>query len=318
MKKFIPNALLLVATTIVGVLAMELGLRVLHPISFMHVETQEADEVGGIVPDRDLGWRPALGTNEYDASGILLSRSIYPKVKGAPKVLLIGDSVTARGQIVSGLANLMPPETAFLNAGIEGYNIEQEIEFFFRYQTSLNPDVIIHQMHINDLHASRYLKRERGGKLRLYSPRVSETNVNPTLYRYSQIYRFVVTNFGSRYTKDELKTAAANSLHRMRGYTRQNGIRYHLVLFPMLEPLASWSAYDRETRDYILRVGEELELDVVDLQPVSERLIAAGVDPKQDAKDILHPSHPMGEAAAKYIVERIPSLLDLPRVGMIR
>src|SRR5690349_18751398 len=79
MKKFIPNALLLVAATTVGVLAMELGLRVLHPITFMHVETQEADGVGGIVPDRDLGWRPALGTNEYDGSGILLSRSIYPK-----------------------------------------------------------------------------------------------------------------------------------------------------------------------------------------------------------------------------------------------
>jgi hypothetical protein len=130
--------------------------------------------------------------------------------------------------------------------------------------------VIIHQMHINDLHASRYLKRERGGKLRLYSPRVSEINVSPTLYRYSQIYRFLVTNLASRYSKDELKAAAADSLRRMREHARLKGIRYHVLLFPILEPLAGWNPYDRETHDYLLKVGQELGLDVVDLLPVSE------------------------------------------------
>jgi hypothetical protein len=54
-------------------------------------------------------------------------------------------------------------------------------------------------------------------------------------------------------------------------------------------------------------------LDVVDLLPVAERLIAAGVDPKQGRRDTWHPNHRMGEAAAQYIVQKIPSLRDLKR-----
>lgn len=56
-----------------------------------------------------------------------------------------------------------------------------------------------------------------------------------------------------------------------------------------------------------------LELDVVDLLPIAERLIAAGVDPKQRRGDTWHPNHRMGDAAAQYIVQRIPSLLHLKR-----
>jgi len=301
--------LLFLSATIIGVLIIELGLRSLYPITFVHVETLGAPSGWDILPDRVLGWHPKLGTRLYDENGILFSRSIYAKVAG-PKLLLIGDSVTFRAQIVNSLANLLPPEITFLNGGVIGYNIEQEIEFFFRFQKGLRPDAIIHQMHINDLQASRQLFR-RDGTTKLYSPRVTEVTINPVLYRYSHLYRFLVANLASRYSKDELKASAVESLRRMRDYARQNGIAYHLVLFPMLEPLADWTAYDRETRDYLLNAARRLELDVIDLQPVAEQMISAGIDPKEGPRDPLHPNQSMGEAAAKYIVKRIPSLLTL-------
>jgi len=315
-RKFIQNALLFLSTTIIGVLIIELGLRVLYPITFVHVETLGEPASWSISSDPVLGWRPKLGTweslhdlNGYDENGIVVSRSIYAKAAG-PKLLLIGDSVTFRAQIINGLANLLPPEMTLLNGGVYGYNIEQEIEFFFRFQKDLRPDAIIHQMHINDLQATRQLFH-RDGATRLYSPRVTEVTVNPVLYRYSQLYRILVANLASRYSKDELKASAVESLRRMRDYARQNGIAYHLVLFPMLEPLADWTAYDRETRDYLLNAARLLDLDVIDLQPVAEQMISAGIDPKEGPRDPLHPNQSMGEAAAKYIVKRIPSLVSL-------
>ena len=63
-----------------------------YPISFTSVEApaqKTADEL--FLTDYVLGWRPALGTHMYDESGIIFSRSSYPKVAG-PKVLMIGDS----------------------------------------------------------------------------------------------------------------------------------------------------------------------------------------------------------------------------------
>ena len=308
-QKFIPNALLFLGATIIGVLIIELGLRVLYPIRFMNVETQGAQEISGrdISPDRVLGWHPKLGTGEYDENGILFGRSIYAKA-ARPKLLLIGDTVTAGGQIVNGLANLLPPEISFLNGGVPGYNIEQEVEFFFRFQKGLRPDAIIHQMHINDLQASSQLMRARDRTIGLYSPKVTEANINPTLYRYSHIYRFLVAKVASQYSKDELKASAAESLRRMRDYVQDNGIAYQLVLFPVLEPLANWTAYDRETRDYLLNVARKLELDVIDLQPVAEQMISEGIDPKEGPRDTLHPNNHMGKASAKYIVERTRSL----------
>jgi hypothetical protein len=96
----------------------------------------------------------------------------------------------------------------------------------------------------------------------------------------------------------------------MRDYTQANGIAYHLVLFPILEPLASWNAYDRDTHDDLLRIARELGLEMVDLLPVSERMIAEGIDPQSRPGDTWHPNARMGEEAAKLIAQRLPALVS--------
>jgi hypothetical protein len=309
--EFTAKILLFVCATAVGLVVIELALRLIYPISMMNVEVQRTGEAGAdlLLPDEILGIRPALGTDLYDTNAILYGRSIVSNAQGPSKILFIGDSVTAYGRIVNALADLAGSGTmSFLNGGVAGYNIQQEIELFFRYQSSLKPEVIVHQMHINDLQASRLVLRDRSGTVKIYSPRLKPVDVNQTLYRYSQLYRFILANFRSRASKEELQTAASDALRRMRDYTRANGIAYHLVLFPILEPLASWTAYDKDTRDYLLRITRELGLDTVDLSAVSDRMIAEGVDPRSAPGDSWHPNQPMADAAAKYIVQRIPSL----------
>src|SRR5262245_48087185 len=123
-SEFIQNALSFLLATVIGVLIIELGLRALYPITFVHVEKLGAPVGWSISPDPVLGWHPKLGTrldypNGYDENGIHVSRSIYAKAAD-PKLLLIGDSVTFRAQIVNGLANLLAPEITFLNGGVYG------------------------------------------------------------------------------------------------------------------------------------------------------------------------------------------------------
>ena len=288
------KAVLLLSATMAGLLGIELSLRLFYPVSIINVIVEGTSDTSGelLLPDEVLGLRPALGTTWYDANGILFDRSIFSTADGAYKMLFIGDSVTAYGRIVDGIAKLVASgNMSFLNGGVAGYNIQQEIEFFFRYQMSIKPDVIIHQMHINDLQASRMALRGRDGTVRIYSPRVKPVDVNQALYQYSQTYRFAVGNLMSRQSKEELKTASFDSLRRMRDYTRENGITYHLILFPSLQPFASWRGYDKETRDYLLGIARELQLEAIDLQPVAERLFAEGIDPQSVPGDTWHPNN---------------------------
>ena len=68
-----------------------------------------------------------------------------------------------------------------------------------------------------------------------------------------------------------------------------------LVLFPILEPLANWTAYDRQTREYLLDAAEKLELVVIDIQPVAEQMISAGIDPKKDRETHCTPTIAWGK-----------------------
>ena len=66
------------------------------------------------------------------------------KKKGKQRILFLGDSITARGKIVSQLKQLYRTERyEYWNAGVEGYNTFQEVEFFKKHNQHINPDHVI-------------------------------------------------------------------------------------------------------------------------------------------------------------------------------
>jgi hypothetical protein len=301
---------LVLVSTLVAVLLAEGALRLFHPITIMAVERPEKAD-GEFVHDEVLGMRPVLGTGAYDAKGILLSRSRIREAAGARKILLLGDSVTDRGEIVRPLGDLLPCENvSLLNGAVSGYNLQQEVEFFLRYQRETRPQIIVHQWHVNDLRSSRWAIRT-GGRIAIYSPRVQPQNINPWLYSHVHLYRFYVANLQSRFSQDELRTGAREALRRLRDHARENGIAYQAFLFPILEPLSQWSDYDRTSREDLLAIARELDLPVLDLLPLAERMIAAGIDPKQGPGDTWHPSAAFGKEAAKLIADTTPALKSL-------
>jgi hypothetical protein len=308
---------LVLISSAVAILLSELAVRVFYPISIVHVEERDgkageaATGDGLMVADDVLGIRPALGTALYDDKAILFRGSVLSKSPDARKILFIGDSVTEYGLINDGLAALIGSErTSYLNGGVASYNIEQEVELFFRYQKDTKPDVIVHQIHINDLGLFAGVVRVRAGEVKIFSPRLKPIDINAALYRYSHLYRLYLASVRARHTDHELKQAAFESLRRMRDYAREHGIAYHVYIFPILLPLAKWSDADLDARRFLMDASHQLGLEMIDLWPVAEHLIAEGIDPQSRPGDTWHPNQRIAVEAAKYIVQRIPALTD--------
>jgi len=311
-KDIAAKCALALASLVIGLVLCEFGLRLIYPITVMNMEVQGPAKDGDsfYTADRTIGLRPILGTSLYDDNGVLVGRSVVSKSTEPRKVLFIGDSVTARAAIVSELAKQGGSgTTSYLNGGVEGYNIQQEVDFFLQYQTGIKPQAIVHQWHINDLRSSRWLMRGSDGRVRIYSHKSQpEDEVDQWLYQNSQLYRFWIANFRSRFSSDELHAAAVDALRRMRAYTREHGIAYHAILFPVMEPLSKWPQYDKQAHADLLKFARDLEIPIVDLTPVSERLIAAGIDPQERPGDTSHPNQAFGKEAAQYMRQHIPAL----------
>lgn len=303
---------LIAASLVLGLLVCEFALRLLYPITVVNMEVHGAANDGDAFYEADkvLGLRPILGTSLYDKNGVLVGRSVISNAAAPRKILFLGDSVTARAAIVTEIAKEFGSETtSYLNGGVESYNIQQEVDFFLRYQTKIKPDLILHQWHLNDLRSSRLMMKGRDGKVRIYSHKSQpQDEVDQWLYQTSQLYRFWIANFRSRFSSDELHAAAVDALQRMRIYTREHAIPYHAILFPVMEPLAKWPGYDKQARADLLKIAQELEIPLLDLTPVSERLIAAGIDPQERPGDASHPNQQFGKEAAQYIRQHIRAL----------
>src|SRR3990170_5571896 len=101
--------------------------------------------------DAKLGYRPVLGSSTYNAFGTRLN-SYDPEMRPrVPRILFLGDSVTSRESIIVPLKRLYGENRfEFWNAGVEGYNTLNEVEFYKRYNAAIEPDQVVLFFHNND------------------------------------------------------------------------------------------------------------------------------------------------------------------------
>src|SRR5262245_11915157 len=116
-------------------------------------EGQAKVSTGYLQPDEELGFVPVLDGDSCDAFGLRREEGPTPSVAKTPgthRVLFLGDSVTARRRIVQGLRALWGGGAVeFLNAGFDGANPVQSVEFYFRHQRQLAPDQVVLTLHNN-------------------------------------------------------------------------------------------------------------------------------------------------------------------------
>lgn len=289
------------ASLLASVLLAELTLRIVAPTRIMLPGTEiphwrEGSAFFGrfFTPDADLGFCPVLDTEAYGRDGVL--RNAYPSDKppGVVRLLFVGDSVTARGHIVRALQRRHGNDGyQYWNAGVECYNTVQEVAWYFRHNHRTAPDHVVLTLHPNDFTPSLVALYDEQGRLAMYSTTASVTQLQPWLFRNSELYRrwFLSRVSGAMARSWSTEVAAVrDALRKLRDRLAADGVRFSVLLLPTLALPTTWPAPARRAHEAAVAVTSELRIRAFDLLPALERAVADGVKIQESPGDSWHPS----------------------------
>jgi len=260
--------------------------------------------------DAELGYRPVLGGPDYGESGEL--RNDYPRVKrpGIERVLFLGDSVTARSKIVDALRQCYGERYfEYWNAGVGGFNTIQEVGYYERYNFAIDADHVVLTFHNNDFAVTPVAFVDRDGAFSVYEPQQDVGRVAPWLLQHSQLYRHYLRWRLSRPTPGGGGTASRAaetqaSLARLRDRLQHDGVRFTVVLFPILEPYGAWSEREQESRRLALAMFQALGVQFFDLLEPMEAAVVEGVELCESPGDTWHPSWSAAQRFAAFLQQR--------------
>lgn len=314
-RNVVVNTLIVIVSASLSIIACEVGLRLLYPHgalgSGVELEFFRRDQGARwmsnlMMPDEAIGFRPKLNVDGgYDKDG-LLRRSHAGQSDIRRRILFLGDSVTARGRIVRAIEkDLHDPATEFLNGGVEAFNLTQEVNFFLRFQSALKVDRIIHQVHGNDLRATPVAFRDETGTLNVYLLNSSRQYVNQWLFQHSFLYRIGLAIFVSQTTESDTLQEARNNFARMAAFAAERGIKYDVVLFPIL--LSQEALYRDDRRDWLAleKACREVVQHCVSLLPVLDQMLSQGQPVEEIVGDAWHPNDAFAAAAAPVIIKAL-------------
>lgn len=306
--------LLLVAIgVLLPVLAAEIALRFALPADSLVVGQEidvfrrNIDSVRGVLqPDAELGYAPLLEGLRFDAWGT--HRNHYPRTRqpGVTRVLFLGDSVTGRARVMHALAHLVPSDAfEFWNAGVEGWNTEQEVAFFFRVNHRVQPDRVVLGFHSNDFRNTPIGFRDDDGNLVVYQTR-HPLRISPGLYATSYLYRLWVrwrTEDDGKVDYEQFAPRVEASLRRLRDGLQANGIPLTILLYPIFATTDVWSRDERLSRQLSIEIFERLGLHWIDLaEPIAE-LTKASAPVEEKAGDRWHPNDLAATRMAEFALE---------------
>lgn len=301
LRRTLLRAVLVAVTLTVGLAIAELFLRWIEPPHFkMVAQPLHFGEFFETVfdPDPEFGYMPRVGPGEIYSSYGCLPNDYDPEDRGGrQRLLFIGDSVTHRARIIEALRELYGDQDyEYWNAGVEGFNTAQELEFYRRHNTGVRPDHVILTFHNNDFMATPMAVKSEG-KVKIYSP-LRQLSLPPRLLDRSALVRRVVrASMMSRNVNSEQVKVCLAELERE---VVQSGARFSVVLFPILRPVDDWNAREKLSREQALKILEELELRSFDLMPALEEALAQGLPVQESEGDRWHPSD---QAASRFARE---------------
>jgi len=313
-KKNIQNLLLIILSVLVSVLIAEGFLQLFKPYStfnagselpWMRNNPQDLSKIFTI--DQNFGFRPILGSVLYNQYGTINNTYSIEKRENVQRLLFIGDSVTFRGKIVDALKHQFGGvKFEYWNAGVESYNTVQEVNFYKKYNSVINPDHVILTFHLNDFETTP-ISFFHEGQLVVYAPNTRLENLNPWLFQHSCIYRLlmglVTTNKNIGPEKTIVKEVQS-SLIEMKTILGANDIDFTVLILPYLKPYEEWGADERENRDKIIGILGELEIAYFDLFDIVNEAIREEINIQQDKGDFWHPSEELSILFGEYLYER--------------
>ena len=254
------------------------------------------------VVDPEFGFRPRLDTDLYGPHGTRRNAYSIRKTGAVPRILFIGDSVTARGEIVRALESLHGASFEYWNAGVESFNTVQEVAFYKTYNAAVRPDHVVLTFHVNDFESTPVVFLDYRGRMVVYAPNMPAVHVHPWLFRTSRVYRLLLGHVRSRNEDiDAVMAETRGALEDLQNILERDGIRFSVLLLPNLKPMSAWSDADKLTHRLALEMFRELDLRYFDLLPVVKGAMSLGVSPSARPGDTWHP----GPEMARYIGEHL-------------
>jgi len=258
--------------------------------------------------DTELGYRPVLGGPEYGESGALYNDYPRDKPAGIERVLFVGDSVTARGKIVDALRQCYGERHfEYWNAGVGGFNTIQEVRYYEMYNHVLEPDHVVLTFHNNDFSVTPVAFVDADGAFAVYEPHQRIGRVHPWLLQHSQLYRRYLRWLLATGPTPNPGTRVADtqaSLARLRDRLQRDGIRFTIVLFPILKDYVAWTDSERESRRLALGLFHALGVRFFDLLDPMEAALRQGLELCDPPGDVWHPGWLAAQRFASFLQER--------------
>lgn len=186
------------------------------------------------------------------------------------KILFLGSSIMlgwgvneedVLNNVIENTANKDNKNWATLNSGVGNYNTERYIGNFFKYNQSLNPDIIIIQYFIND---AEILNSNRGNFL------TSNFHLGVLLWRYFSLFKDEISReniedyYKEIYKAEEINQIVKKNLSKIQSHCNENSIRCILVYTPDIDLLKS--GYELNfIKSYISKVVEEIDMEFIDV-----------------------------------------------------
>lgn len=267
--------------------------------------------------DPEIGFRPKLDTEVFDAYGAHRNDYPFEKTAGRTRVLFAGDSVTARGRIIEALrARYGDERFEYWNAGVESFNTVQEVAFYEAYNYALEPDRVVLSFHLNDYETTPIAFRNEAGELVVFAPNQPVRQISPWLFEHSRLYRmwlgWVTTGEEFLAVADETERA----LLRLRDRLGEEGSELTVLVLPLFQKPAKWARQQERAHTRILAFLEREGIRHFDLRPPLEQALAQGLKVQEHPGDTWHPNDEVAEVIASYLYERrVLSLPDDPSPG---
>ena len=224
LERWTANLYVLLISTLIVLLAVEWGLRIFNPfgVDFFHILPYHMQ---GMVDDPQLGFKhPAsvtymLGADQVkiNAHGLRDEEVPYTKPSDEKRILVLGDSVTFGWGISQGesfsdrMEPLLREQTGerwqVINAGVNGYNTEQEATFLRIEGMRYSPDYVLLIYVSNDVDPVFDPNETTWRRYPTWPPSLPEA-----MSRLRQVsYLFQLTHLLVRMEKMDLARAAAEN-----------------------------------------------------------------------------------------------------------
>jgi len=292
-KRLLQNTLLVIASLVMGMLTVEFFLRVISfepkflwmEQSWFRLGKQSAAKC--YILDPDFGFRPQLSNNLYNEFGTRVNSYGIHKRRGITRLLFAGDSVTARGKIIDALKALYGEERfEYWNAGVESFNLIQEVRFYNKYNKYIKPDHVILFFHNNDFETTPVAFLNSDNNMVVYCPNRPTITLSRLLFKHSVLYRALVSSHLKLVYKmnnngkinEEVKSEVSENIKILQHTLARQNIKFTVVVLPIIDSYDKWTEKEKESRSEILNILHNLRIKYIDLTQVLFQLNSKAID----------------------------------------